>query len=117
VIKAGGGIVGRKEWATRGRQRETKSTQRVRSAKQRRVTTRALGCAKIKERRCLRKACEGYIIQRHHHVRVPLTSSNTLGSCRHEFPVPSAASTRTKLSEMEPESSLHEAERARRMPE
>lgn len=44
-------------------------------------------------------------------------TSNTLPSSRHEIPVASPPSTRTKLSEMEPESSSHEAERARRMSE
>ena len=49
------------------------------------------------------------------HVKLYFTSSNTLGSCRQAVPLSSPPSTRTKLSEMVPESSSREAERARRM--
>ena len=72
VTEAGGGIGGGRGRAARGRQRETKSTKRRRRVKQRRVTTRALGCAETKERRwCLRGAC-GHILTPFNHVMVPL---------------------------------------------
>ena len=58
AVEVRGGIVGGKGGGARGRQRETESTKRGRSAKQRRVATRAVRCAKTKERRCLWRESE-----------------------------------------------------------